>query len=465
MKRRRQFLSAFSALVLVLAASWMSPGLAIEEPERLWLVGQRAFDDGLYPLARRALERFVDQYPQDPRLGDAVLLLGRARFVTGDTEAALEAFTRVPATEPPAARKLELKFWEAESLFRLKRYGEARTAYDVVIRTDAASPLAPEALYGYGWSELELKRPEPAITAFRDFLKTWPEHALAPSAMYQMARAQTEVKRYNEAELGLRELLAKFPKARIAGDAQYLLAWTRIQAGDTQGGVEDLRAFVKANPTHELAPRAQGLIAETFAKQGNRADVLKVYRALMAQSPPTPEALSEAADIAGRLGNPKDQEAAWRKLVAQFPEHPLARRAAYTLATAAFKREQWKDAAAFGEKAAAAADDDELRAEAWLTVGESELKLQRFAPAAKAFEAVGAVKSPPAWIRFSALAGLGLAREQQKNWAAALAAYETVAAKSPDTKLRDWAKDRARAVRSQMSATPANGRARPKAGS
>ncbi len=37
--------------------------------------------------------------------------------------------------------------------------------HDEVLRTDAAAEFAPDALYGYGWTQLELKRPEPAITS------------------------------------------------------------------------------------------------------------------------------------------------------------------------------------------------------------------------------------------------------------------------------------------------------------
>jgi TolA-binding protein len=333
-----------------------------------------------------------------------------------------------------------------------------------VVRAETSSSLAPDALYGYGWSELELKRPDPAVTAFRDFLQTWPEHPLAPSVMYEMARAQTQTKHLKEAQLTLEDLLAKYPKARVAPDAQYLLAWTKINAGDPRGGVADLRAFVKANPSHELVAKAQSLIAETAAARGDRQDAAGAYRTLMAQKPATPEALSDAADIAGRLGRTKDQETAWRRLIAEFPDHALARRAAYGLASAAFKRKEWKDAAALGEKAAGI-DDDDQRAEAWLIVGESELKLRRFTQAARAFEGVGAIKNAPGQARYRGLAGLGLAREELKDWRAALAAYEAVAAKSPDATLRDWAKDRVKAVRAQMTAAPPDRRPKPKVGS
>src|SRR2546427_10478265 len=91
MKRRAPRISAGIALVVL---SLVSPAAAIEEADRLWLVGERAFADGLYPVSRRALERFVAQYPKDARQPEAVLLLGKARLQAGDAQAALAAFQR-----------------------------------------------------------------------------------------------------------------------------------------------------------------------------------------------------------------------------------------------------------------------------------------------------------------------------------------------------------------------------------
>ncbi|HEY3067355.1 MAG TPA: tetratricopeptide repeat protein [Methylomirabilota bacterium] len=462
MKRSSWCSSAFAALLLALSAS---SAVALEESDRLWLVGDRAFGDGIYPVARRALERFVDQFPNDQRLADALMLLGKTRLALNDPGAALDAFRRLQApstsgsqgsgaqaSSGAAGMALEARFWEAESLFRLKRYMEARAGYDEVLRTNAASPFAADALYGFGWSELELQRPEPAITAFRDFLSTWPDHRLAPSATYYLARALVDLKRYSEA-LPLLTSYGKYPNAPLAPDAQYLLGWTRVAAGDQRGGANDLRAFVAANPGHPLVPEARRVLNDTLAKYGDREELTETYAALMAQNPATPEALNDAALVAARLNRPRDQEAAWRKLRAEFPDHPLARRAALDLDNAAFKRKDWKEAASMGQ-AAAESEDATIRAEGWLLTGESELKLKRYSPAIKAFDAVTAVKGAEPSVRYRALAGLGLAHEEQKSWRPALAAYESVATKSPDATLRDWAKERAAAVKAQLNNAP-----------
>ena len=447
MKRCLAMVPALAALLVLMVA--VAPVSALDEADRLFMVGERALADRFYPVARRALERFVAQYPDDPRGPRALVMLGKARLALNDAQSALEALARAQGVLTVPAELLETKFWQAESLFRLKRFSEARTLYDEVVRTDAASPLAPEALYGYAWSELELRRPQPAVTALRDFLTTWPEHALAPAATLHLARAQVELKQFADAVPLLTTFPTKYPSSRLVPEAQYLLGWVKVNSGDPSGGLADLRAFVAAHPSHEQAPAAQKLIRQAQGRSGNRDDMLAAYKALMEQDPPTAEGLYEAADIARRLSKPKDAEAAWRRLKSQFPDHALTRRLAFELATAAFKQKNWKDAAAFGATAVQS-EEAAARAEAWLLVGESELKLKRFPQAAKAFEAVGAVGDVEAGTRYRALAGLGLAREEQKEWRAALTAYEAVASRSPDTSLRDWARDRVAAMKSHL---------------
>ena len=451
MKRRLRILSASAALLL--AASWAPPALALDEHERLWLVGSSAFADALYPLACRVLERLVADYPRDPHAPDAVLLLGKARLNLGDADAALEAFRRAQTFIPPPGNRLEAKLWEAEALLRLKRFAEARGAYDEVLRTDAISPLAADALYGFGLAELGLKRPEAAVTALRDLQQTWPDHSLVPSATFFLATALVDVKRFNEALPLLESFAASYPGHKMASNAQYLLGWTRVQTGERRAGVADLRAFVEKYPSHDLAPEARRLITQTLARYGDREELQESYKALLAQTPPTPESLYDAAGLAGRLGRGKDQETVWRRVVATFPDHPLGRRAALDLAGLAFKRKDWKESARFA-RAAAESDEEAMKAEGWLQAGEAELKLKLFPAAAKTFETVVALKNAEAAVRYRAFAGLGLAREEQKNWKAALAAYEA-AARTPDATLRDWAHQRAAAMKSRLTdATP-----------
>ena len=451
----RRLLSVSALASILLAGLPASPALALEEADRLWLVGDRAFADGLYPVSRRALDRFVVEYPNDTRIAPAMLLLGRSRLALGEPEKALDAFRRLRAIATLPAQQLEGRFWEAESLYRLKQYAAARSAYDDVLGKDAASPLAPEAMYGLALCELELRRPEPAIKALRDLLNSWPEHSTAASATFYLAQALADQKRYAEAVPLLTPYATKYPKSKLVPDAQYLLGTTRLAMGEREAGVTELKAFVTAYPSHPQAAAARRRMTDSIAKTGTPAQQQNTYSQLT-QPSTTAENLYDAGVIAGKSGKVKEQQTAWARLRKEFPNHPLAHQAAFDLAEAAFKRKEWGQAATQA-KAATASEDEALRARALLLEGESELKLSRFKDAAKSFESVERVKNLDAGDRYRALAGLGLAREQLGEIRAALAAYDAVATKSPDATLRTWARDRAAAVRSQPTKPATNG--------
>ena len=434
---------------------------ALDEPDRLWLVGERAYADKLYPIASRALERLVADHPRHPHAAEAVLLLGHTRLALEQPEPALQAFQRARTFNPVPGRPLEARFWEGETLFRLKRYTEAAAAFDDVVRRDAVSPFAPDALYGFAWCELEDKRPERAIKALNDFLGAWPNHALAGSAAFYLARALVDANRAAEAAPVLSGYATRYPNSRVLADARYLLGWVKLSTGDTAGAVADLRAFAAAHPTHERAAEARMLVARTVAKQGGERDeMLESYKLLMDAQPPTADGLHDAAGIAARLERTRERDAAWRKLRATFPDHPLTRRLALDMATAAFKEQNWKDAASLAQLAAHS-DEDAVRAEGWLLTGEAELKLRRFPVAVRAFESVGEIEGVAGGVRYRALAGLGLAREEQQEWKGALAAYESVAAQSPDETLRGWAKQRVAAVKERLEASKPKPAAKP----
>ncbi len=440
-------------LGLLAGATWLgggaAPALAIEEADRLWLVAENAFQDRLYPLARRQLERLLDRYPKDRRVPEATLLLGKARFSQKAYLAALDAFKQAGALSPPPGRLGEARFWQAESLFRLDRFGEARDAYDQVISEGVASPFAPDALYGRAWSNRELKRSEAAIADFKLLLANYPDHSTTGPATFYLAKALVEEKRPEQAVPLLRPFAGKYPDSSLVPAARFTLAQALIDSGEVADGVAEMRAFASAYPRHELTSQARRLTTDAVVKKGSKEELADEYKQLMAQSPATAEGLYDAGVIASRLGRGRDAEASWTRLRKEFPESELAPRAALDLAQAAFGRSAFKDSAALSQ-AATKASDESIRAEGHLLLGESELRLKRYPSALQAFQSALGSEALDPDLRFRALAGSGLALEEQQKWAQAAKYYDEVADKSTDKTLRAWAKERRAFIASKL---------------
>jgi hypothetical protein len=80
--------------------------------------------------------------------------------------------------------------------------------------------------------------------------------------------------------------------------------------------------------------------------------------------------------------------------------------------------------------------------------------------ALKAFEAVAGAGAGRE-VRSRALAGRALAHEQLGQWPEALRLYQEVVAASPDGELRQWAQDRAQAVKARRTAPQKKSLTRP----
>ena len=131
----------------------------------------------------------------------------------------------------------------------------------------------------------------------------------------------------------------------------------------------------------------------------------------------------------------------------------MTARASLEQAQAAFGKKNFKDATVLG-RAAARSPEDAVRGEALLVVGESEMKLRHPAQALLAFQAAADTPGLEPALHFRALAGIGLAHEDQKQWTQAAKYYEEVAGKSPDKTLATWAKTRRAAIAANLKQAP-----------
>jgi TonB family protein len=101
-----------------------------------------------------------------PRSGNDIVL-GTTRFADGDFEGALQAFRRVGEPAAPFDIAQEARLWEGDALVQLRRYDEARRAWEAAA-AERSSALTPQALYRLGWLHLELRRPEAEFAVAKD---------------------------------------------------------------------------------------------------------------------------------------------------------------------------------------------------------------------------------------------------------------------------------------------------------
>ena len=109
---------------------------------------------------------------------------------------------------------------DANLLSQSAKYKEAFAAFDSFLKEYPTSKLAPEALYGMGYSQFGLKNYKSSIATQQKVLDLHPESAKVPEAMFNMANSQIQLGQVSSAKKTLRDLIAKFPDATVTPNAQ-----------------------------------------------------------------------------------------------------------------------------------------------------------------------------------------------------------------------------------------------------
>lgn len=136
----------------------------------------------------------------------------------------IESAAVAPPVVPVAAVVVEEKdikaFAEADSLSKSAKHKEAFTAFDSFLKDYPNSKLAPDALYGMGYTQFALKNYKSSIATQQKVIDLHAESPKVPDAMYSMANSQIQLGQVTNAKKTLRDLVAKYPDAEVTPNAQ-----------------------------------------------------------------------------------------------------------------------------------------------------------------------------------------------------------------------------------------------------
>ncbi|MFQ5830076.1 MAG: tol-pal system YbgF family protein, partial [Candidatus Methylomirabilia bacterium] len=364
-----------------------------------------------------------------------------------DALAAAQAAT----ASPESAIHLDAQLLIGESQLQLKRYPEAQAAYEAVLQAPT-SPLTPDALYGLGWVHLRQQQPEAAARAFRRLLDDFPTHSLLSSATYYLAHTLADLDRAPEVRALLATYDSAYPQSPLLADALYLRGWSELTTDQPQAAAQSFERFLALAPAHALAPQARLQLADALLRQGKQPEGLQALDTLLGASATTAERLWNISLLAQRFTAPTQAQQAWQRLTREFPASPLAAQASLELARVAFAEQRYADALAAAQ-AATASPESEVRLEAQLLIGESQLRREQYTAALEAFQRALDETPTDHPFRYRTLAGLGLTHEHLRQWTEAIESYRLVAT-GTDEALKEWAAERLNALKDRSSPAP-----------
>lgn len=194
---------------------------APSEEMDLFLVAQKAFDDGFYDVAIRYIEEFLQKYPQSEKQVQVKLLQGQCYFFKSQY---LKAFDIFQSLLQYSEFKDATLFWLGETYFKGSDYKQAEKQYLQLIDVYQNSEYLPQAYYSLGWTYFEKSDYKAAEEKFRQLIQNFPAHQLAEDAAFKLGECEQNLGSFDTAIKYFKSYILKYPPSNRHADAYFYIA-------------------------------------------------------------------------------------------------------------------------------------------------------------------------------------------------------------------------------------------------
>ena len=380
------------------------------------------------------LSKEVMQVPG--RQMDGLWLLAESARASGNEEKAIELYGQLLKEYPESPRVPDAMFLQA-ILLRETNPGVSAETLEAFAKRYPKQERAVEALRMAGDLVLAEKQDEKAHELWTKalMLSEEPDAGLLRRTAYLAVRLE----RNDDAETTLKRLLSMDIPREEKGDAHYWLGVVLKRKGNADAANAQFTKALSNHPKAEWADRARLQQGQFYQQSGKDKEALDAFLPLVGESEtPLPDGLVVwLLDVAQRESTPQDQLKLAKALQQKDRPNLLKEGGAYAEAEAfnamrnsAKAIEAWQRGLDFNFSSVEAA-------EAALALGEVLVSVERWEEALKAFARAASTASEVerGRIQAEALAGMGKVEQARENWEAAGKHFLTVSVLFDDNDL------------------------------
>ena len=367
------------------------------------------------------------------------------------------------ATNPPADRADQAKFFKAEALYKQQNYPRAAPIFAELRASQLSSKLRAEAAYQLGSCYLQMKDANGIIEAFGYFVQAFPDSPLASSAYARRAETYEAEKNYDaalsdwnavlknpgarEREAALqhkalilgqqqnpkamsetfRQLLKEFPKSPAAAMANYYIGKSAFELKDYKTALASLNAARQLDKEHYYAPATVRIISCHFGLHDRAATTREVDSFLGSNAQGT-----VPAEILEWLGieyyNEKNYGAAEKYLsvLGKIDNPPVKPDFLFYLGDAAARQQKWEESENALGRYLQIATDPAGKARVLLRLGDIKIAAHKPDDAQKIAEQI-MVLQPEGQVNAQARLLLGDVQFERGKFEEAGKAFESIA--------------------------------------
>ena len=436
---------AVLAMTIVLSFSPLS-ARADQQQDELFLVAEKAFDDGFYDVAIRYVDQFQQKYPESSKKIQVQLLRGQCYFFKNQY---LKAFDTFQALVQYTEFKDATLFWLGETYFKGGDYKQAEKNYLQLISTYANSSYIPQAFYSLGWTYFEQTRYKEAQETFAKLITRFPAHPLSEEAAFKMGECSHNAGDHEAAIKIFKNFIASYPRSSRISEAEFFIAESYYTIDNYLFAI---------NFYAQAADKAYDPKLGVLSRLGMGWSYLKLQKYDLAQKNfeeagkaaqekniPSEDVFLGLANVYSETGDNQKAGETYQKFIAQFPSSPRLAEATLGKANADYATRQYPEAIAGYQHLIETFSKDTTQTEtvekAYYGLAWTYLKDGKTDQAIQSFQDIVS-KSTSKIARGSALTQIGDAYQEVNQLDKAVEVYDRILREYPDSVYADYAQFR-----------------------
>ncbi len=220
-----------------------------------------------------AYQKYIDQYPDDPKAADALEGIQLCYYRTG------KSLTDLIKKYPGSKLAADAYWQKGKEAFAQGDYSTAKTFFQKVVLNFPLSKSAPPSLFYMGECHYKLKEYERAVVCYRNFVSTYPQDNLSPQAKFKLGNVLFKLNKYRESIKVYREIAETIDDTVFAPASQYNIALCYKKLAGWGDLIRAYERFVQKypwSPKRDFVLMDLGLVYQTKLEDYEKA--ISVYQ-------------------------------------------------------------------------------------------------------------------------------------------------------------------------------------------
>ncbi len=197
------------------------PSFSASNEKELYVVAQRAFEDGFFDVSIRYIDQLLKEFPATTKLVEAKLLEGQCYFFKKEYVKAFAIFKDLVGRGEYKDASL---FWLGETYLKGGDLAKAQEQYRQVIDGFPSSLYTSQAYYSLAWSYFQKGDYDQSKKTFQLLIEKYPSNNLSEDAAFKLGECDYNAGQYEASIVQFSKYIQDHPQSSRLYDAQFNIA-------------------------------------------------------------------------------------------------------------------------------------------------------------------------------------------------------------------------------------------------